>query len=901
MTWTDRIHLRPRFAVLGAGCLEAAISISLGAWYSGSASLGAVLGILVAVFAGLAGGPAAGGVTATLGWGLFFLFVSDTVPAALGLPAWVVAAVAAGLIADRLRRARTERGRLVAELATVRGSVREAIVTVDSDGTILDWNAHAEDLYGYTSEEAVGRPVTILSAGEGDAELLDLIASVGEGGSELRRAVHRRKDGSETVLALAVACVRDPSGPGRVTLVGLDVGERERLKARACEFEVKYRALVERLPLVSYVYAVGRRDRLSYVSPQLETMLGYSPEQLLAEPGRFERLLHPDDRERVTAAFAAADRSPDPVQLEYRLLSRGGGVVWVRDEFSAVRDDEGRPAYTQGYLIDVTAQHIARDERGRLVSLEKRALAEAAETQRRLDLLAEAGDVLTSSLDYQKTLERVARLVTRELADWCTIDLVEEDGSISRIVVAHAEPRSGGPASMAGPASEPEGTVVGVIRSGQAVLGGDGGEPTGEASQDFGSFSSYVCVPLQLRRRALGALTLLSRTPGRSYDRDDLLLAREVAQRAALALENGRLYAEVEARAEAAHVLAYVGDGVFLLDRSGIVRLWNAAAEAITGLRAAAVLGRAPAEAVPGWRAIVDRIPLASSPENQSAQTIPIETPDGERWISISGVEFFGGTIYAFRDFTEEHRLEEVKAEFVATASHELRTPLAAVYGAAQTLRRHDFALDEGGRERFLSLIVDESERLGRIVNEILLANQLEGGRLDFVTEAFDPVELVERVTEAARTHAPPNISLEIVAPPAVPPVAADREKVRQVLVNLVENAIKYSPDGGKVEIGAEPEPEEGMVRFSVADEGLGIPADERERIFEKFYRLDPHMSRGIGGTGLGLYICAELVTRMGGHISVESSDGGGSIFIFELPLAETLAPSRANREANVG
>jgi Osmosensitive K+ channel histidine kinase len=134
---------------------------------------------------------------------------------------------------------------------------------------------------------------------------------------------------------------------------------------------------------------------------------------------------------------------------------------------------------------------------------------------------------------------------------------------------------------------------------------------------------------------------------------------------------------------------------------------------------------------------------------------VPIETERGERWLAISAVQFFGGIVYAFRDVTEVRQLDELKADFIATASHELRTPLAAVYGAAQTLLRHDFALDEGGRDRFVSMIAEESERLGRIVNEILLANQLEAGRLDLEFEPFDAVELVERVVEATRTHAP--------------------------------------------------------------------------------------------------------------------------------------------------
>jgi len=273
---------------------------------------------------------------------------------------------------------------------------------------------------------------------------------------------------------------------------------------------------------------------------------------------------------------------------------------------------------------------------------------------------------------------------------------------------------------------------------------------------------------------------------------------------------------------------------------------------------------------------------------------IPIETSRGERWIAISGVRFFGGTVYAFRDLTDTRRLEEIKADFIATASHELRTPLAAVYGAAQTLLRHDFALDETGRERFVSLIADESERLGRIVNEILLANQLDAGRLDLESEPFDAHDLVERVVEATRMHAPPSVTLDVESSNNLSPVAADADKVRQVVVNLVENAIKYSPDGGRVEVGVEEQ--DSSIRFHVRDQGLGVAPEDQERIFEKFYRADPQMVRGVGGTGLGLYICKELIDRMGGRIWVEPNGDQGSNFVFDLPTAEVMAHGETRR-----
>jgi PAS domain S-box-containing protein len=388
---------------------------------------------------------------------------------------------------------------------------------------------------------------------------------------------------------------------------------------------------------------------------------------------------------------------------------------------------------------------------------------------------------------------------------------------------------------------------------------------------------------------------LLAINHGRAYDPDDLALAEHFAQMAAFAVDNVRLHQQVQESADAAHVLTYVADGVFLLDPAGVIRLWNPTAEAITGLAARTVVGREAADVIPEWETLTERIPVGPGSEPAQAETLPLETDHGERWISISGVEFFGGTVYAFRDLTESRRLDQLKAEFVATASHELRTPLAAVYGAAQTLRRHDFALDEAGRERFLSLIVDESERLGRIVNDILLANQLDVGGVDLQNDVFEPGELVERVVEAARAYAPSTVELETTAEPSLPPVASDRDRVRQVLANLVENAIKYSPHGGRVEVGAVPAGN--MVRFHVRDEGLGIPADEQKRVFDKFYRLDPAMTEGVGGIGLGLYICNELVERMGGRIWVESEGEIGSTFLFEIPATEALGARPLVRE----
>ena len=630
---------------------------------------------------------------------------------------------------------------------------------------------------------------------------------------------------------------------------------------QASDSDARYRALTQSVPVVTYVRAVDEGRTPIFVSDRIERLTGYTADEWRRDPELSWRLVHRDDRERVQTEFAHLAERGVPLRSEYRLLTRDGRLVWVQDEAVTVLDAAGRPLCLQGWLLDVSERKRVDEDRRQLRAAEAVAHAGALDWQRKTDFLAKAAGLLASSHDHAKTITEVATLAVREVADWCVVDRLEEDATLTRIAAERADGSS---------TPEPEVDVRDVVERRVPRL-----------------TRSDIVVPLRSQSgRTIGALTLVVGERRPAFDADDLSWAAALAGMTGLAIDSSRLHDEVEARAEADRVLSYVGDGVFLLDRGGVVRLWNPMAEAITGLGADKVLGHTVGDAIPGWEQVAERVPIGPARQPAAAEAVPLETERGERWISISGVKFFGGTVYAFRDITDAHRLHELQAEFIATASHELRTPLAAVYGAAQTLRRHDFALDEAGRERFISMIVDESDRLGRIVNQILLANQLELGRLDLETEAFEAPELLERVAEATRTHVPAHIKLEVSGGEAVPAVAADKDHVRQILINLVENAIKYSPDGGTIELGVEAI--EGIALFRVVDEGIGIPDDEQPRVFEKFYRLDPHMTRGIGGTGLGLYICSELVERMGGRIWVESRRGQGSAFYFELPTVST-------------
>jgi signal transduction histidine kinase len=278
------------------------------------------------------------------------------------------------------------------------------------------------------------------------------------------------------------------------------------------------------------------------------------------------------------------------------------------------------------------------------------------------------------------------------------------------------------------------------------------------------------------------------------------------------------------------------------------------------------------------------RVSPSHSSHAARPSTQPVDVQGQERWLSISGVRFPGGTVYAFRDVTEERAVEQLKSDFVSTVSHELRTPLAAIYGAALTLQRDDVRLEESQRSGLLDVISAEADRLARIVNDILWASRLDSGQMGIAIESCDATKLTHQVIEALRSHAPDGVALAVEARDDLPPVAADPDKLRQVLTNLVDNAVKYSPDGGRVRISVS---QAGTrIRMRVEDEGLGIPPAEQDRIFEKFFRLDPQLTRGVGGTGLGLYIVRELVHRMDGRIWVVSDGRRGSAFTVELPVA---------------
>jgi signal transduction histidine kinase len=441
------------------------------------------------------------------------------------------------------------------------------------------------------------------------------------------------------------------------------------------------------------------------------------------------------------------------------------------------------------------AQELARRAALAIDNARLYAEAQAAEANQRF--LASASAVLASSLDYEETLSQVAHLAVPHLADWCTVYLRQQDGSISRLAMAHGDP---GHAGVAREVQEcftldPDAAtgVPHVVRTGEALLhaeatasmlAADTDRPDQQAAMlaDL-QIRSWMCVPLSARNRTFGAMSFVAAESGRRYRAADLLLAEDLARRAALAIDNARLYQEAQ-----------------------------------DAIRA--------------------------------------------------------------RD------------QFLSIAAHELRNPVTVLKGAVELLNR---AAIKGSTEERRAWLVQQiakaADRLVDLTDDLLDVSRIQLGQLPFRPDALDINEFLRELVTRYREQLDDRHRLTVAIPPAACTVAADAARLEQVVVNLLDNAVKYSPDGGVIAVTVRCE--DTGVGIQVRDEGIGLPTEASEAIFEPFGRADN--TGGLPGMGLGLHICRGIVERHGGRIWAESAgDGYGTTVSLWLPsealIAEALA-----------
>ena len=391
----------------------------------------------------------------------------------------------------------------------------------------------------------------------------------------------------------------------------------------------------------------------------------------------------------------------------------------------------------------------------------------------------------------------------------------------------------------------------------------------------------YLGVPLAGGEGSVRGVLAVYASEPRDWRDEEVEALSALAATASVALANAELYQRLALEHEQSiAILSNVADGIVAVDRDGRVVLWNAAAERITGVPASEALGHTPFEVV--------RRELESE-SGGTNRLVPIMRSGEEVWLSLSEALMrdptgaVAGRIFAFRDISAERVVDQMKSDFVSTVSHELRTPLTSIYGFAETLLRRDIGFTDMERETFLGYIASESERLTGIVDALLNVARLDSGSLQVDLVATDIGELLEEAVAEGSAPALTNGHRFVIDVDAdVPPVRADPDKLRQVVGQLVENAVKYSPAGAVVRVEARARSD--AVEVTVADEGSGIPDSQLDRIFDKFYRGDETQP----GTGLGLFIAQGLVSAMGGRIWVRSEEGGGSRFTFALPVANT-------------
>jgi two-component system phosphate regulon sensor histidine kinase PhoR len=337
-------------------------------------------------------------------------------------------------------------------------------------------------------------------------------------------------------------------------------------------------------------------------------------------------------------------------------------------------------------------------------------------------------------------------------------------------------------------------------------------------------------------------------------------------------------------RSRMAAVLGMMTDGVIIVDPQNRIQLTNPAVLSMFNITLPEVEGHSLIEIVRHHQ--IDEL-LTHCRELNEAQTTTIEIPARRVYLQATatplGAALPGNTLLLFQNLTRLRWLETVRQDFISNISHELRTPLASLKALTETLQ--ESALDDPpAAQRFLLRMETEVDALGQMVEELLELTRIESGRVPLKMSSTPPERLIRKAVERLNVQAErAGLRVEIDCPADLPQVLADAIRLEQVIVNLLHNAIKFTPQGGSIRLSARAEGE--TVIFSVQDNGVGIAADDLPRIFERFYKAD--RARSSGGTGLGLAIARHLVEAHGGVIWAESIEGRGSTFYFSIPTVE--------------
>ncbi|MBX0327953.1 GAF domain-containing protein [Oscillochloris sp. ZM17-4] len=419
-----------------------------------------------------------------------------------------------------------------------------------------------------------------------------------------------------------------------------------------------------------------------------------------------------------------------------------------------------------------------------------------------------------------------------------------------------------------------------------------------------------LAAPIMIGDRA-AAVIILSSPRSDAFGEDELSFVRALCARVAQPLSRAMHYQEaIESALYLGQVFSSLPTGLALIDINGKVLRSNPAWDLLWGLHGHArhesfhvsldlIAHLLPRLHEPlGLTEFCDR--MQRSPAQDLMVTVRLQHPTQELEVRAvptrDSKDQITGRLWAVSDVTRERESDRVKGEFVSIVSHELRTPLTSILGYTELLLSRDFSPEE--RQQFIGTVYTEAERLSQLVEDLLGMSRIEAGKVKLNRWVVSLTNIVYELTTQLNTSLM-NHRLLIDIQGEIPPVYADRDKLKQIIFNLLTNAIKYSPGGGEIQLRIheaqastlpEDHPEGRWVVVSVRDQGIGIAPEDLARIWERFYRVDNTNTRRIGGTGLGLSITRALVELHGGRIDVESELGRGSRFFFTLPVSNDLA-----------
>ncbi|HUC58961.1 MAG TPA: ATP-binding protein [Streptosporangiaceae bacterium] len=612
------------------------------------------------------------------------------------------------------------------------------------------------------------------------------------------------------------------------------------------------------------IIALGKDRTVCVWNRAAERMFGWAAGEVLG----LEPPIVPRELRAEYNAVLERVASGGQVSLATRRVCKAGEVIDLRIDTSELVNADGER------LGWISVCHPSNTD-----TTVRQYMAERARLVRRLgDVVAD----MNAELDLEAVLDRIAASL-RELtrADAGGFVLIENDSL--RLVSM-----DGLPVTLRGRTAELPSSLVGeLMRSGNSVLlrTGESGEFDDLIWSALDGLHTIALSLSYVGGKPYGALyALYSR---RQVGHVELELLELLAGHASVALSNATAFSEVvRQRAHERAVIDGSADGIAVLDDAGLVRQWNRAAHALTGVPAAQVTGNPPPFPLP-----------------EPGATLTFKLPNN-RWIDVLCTVLDGRDeqVIDFRDVTAAKELEEAKDLFLATTSHELRTPITVVQGFASTLaNRWDKMLDTD-RRGAVRTIAERAESLGRLVDQLLLGSRAGANRLTVKEERFDLAGLLQ---DAVRVFQPLSDKHVVVIdlPPALPQAYGDLAATDSIVGQLLENALKYSPDGGTITVSASapgvPEvPGAAEIHVTVSDEGIGIAEADLERVFERFVQGEAGDRRRFGGIGLGLYIVRQLARAQGGDVTAERREGGGTIMRLVLRRADGEPPHQNGASA---